>query len=73
MPAQRCVEDIGLATKRSSGVAPEVNLREGITCTPPPKVNKAAYSGFETHSRPKTRVSVAPQKGLVSSKFFKNP
>ena len=36
-------------------------------------VNKAAYSGFETqrrrHQKSKTEVSVAPQKGLMFSKF----
>ena len=36
---------------------------------------KAAHSGFETqrrhHQESKTEVSVAPQKGLVSSKNFK--
>ena len=41
-----------LAAKRSAGVAPEVNFRECVICTPPPNVNKAAHSG----------VSVAPQK-----------
>ena len=41
-----------------------------VTCTPPPSVNKAAHSGFEIqrcHQKSKTRVSVAPQKGLMSS------
>ena len=65
-----------LATKRSAGVTPEVNLREHVTHTPPPSANKAAHSGFEIHRRhyqkSKTGVSVAPQKGLMSSKnFFK--
>ena len=40
-----------LAAKRSAGVAPEVNLREHISHTPPPSVNKAAHSGFETQRR----------------------
>ena len=35
MPARRCMKEIGsvtmLATKRSAGVAPEVNLRECVT------------------------------------------
>ena len=40
-------------------------------------INKAAHSGFETqrrrHQKSKTGVSVAPQKGLLSSKnIFKN-
>ena len=60
-----------VATKRLAGIAPEVNLREHISCMPPPSTNKAAYSGFETqrrcHQKSKT---VAPQKGLMSSKNF---
>ena len=40
-----------LAAKRLAGVAPEVNLREHVTCTPLPSANKAAYSGFETQRR----------------------
>ena len=63
-----------LATKRSAGVAPEVNLREHVKHTPLPSLNKAAHSGFETqrrcHQKFKTGVSVAPQKGLMSSKNF---
>ena len=34
------------AAKRSTGVAPEVNLRECVACTPPPGTNKAAHAGF---------------------------
>ena len=64
-----------LATKRLAGVTPEVILRECVTHTPPPSVNKAAHSGFETqrihHQKSKTGVSVAPQKGLMSSKNLK--
>ena len=41
---------------------------------PPPRVNKAAHSGFESqrrcHQKSKTGVSVASQKGLMSSNFF---
>ena len=37
-----------LAAKRSAGVAPEVNGREHVTCTPLQSSNKAAHSGFET-------------------------
>ena len=63
-----------LAAKRSVGVAPEVNLRECISCMPLPSVNKAAHSGFETqrrcHQKSKTRVSVAPQKDLCPLKIF---
>ena len=66
MPGCRYVEEIDsaamLATKRSAGVTPEVNLREHLTHTPLPRVNKAVHSGFETqrrrHQMPKTGVSV---------------
>ena len=64
-----------LAAKRSAGVEPEVNLRECVTHMPPLNANKAAHSGFETqrrhHQKSKTGVSVAPQKGLMSSKIIK--
>ena len=40
-----------LAIYTGRGVAPEVNLREHISCTPPPSANKAAHSGFETQRR----------------------
>ena len=60
--------------KGSAGVAPEVNLRECVTGMPLPSSDKAANSGFETqrrrHHKSKTGVSVAPQKGLMSSKKF---
>ena len=71
---RRYVEDGSaaiLAAKRSAGVAPEVNLREHVTCTPLPSMNKAANSGFETqrrhHQKSKTGVSVAPQKKQTQS------
>ena len=55
-----------LATKRSAGVAPEVNLRECVTHMPPHSLNKAAHSGFETqrrhHQKSKTGVSVATKR-----------
>ena len=52
MPAQRYVEENGLATiNRSAGVVPEVNLRECVTCMPWPSTNKVAHSGFETQKR----------------------
>ena len=63
-----------LAAKRSAGVAPEVNLWVCVTHMPPPSVNKAAHSGFETqrrhHQKSKTGVSVAPQEGHVLKQFF---
>ena len=76
MPTRRYVEENAsatmLAAKRSAGVAPEMNLREHITCMPLPNANGAAHSGFETqrrhHQKSKTGVSMAPQKGLMSSK-----
>ena len=40
-----------LAANSSAGVAPKVNLRECVTHTPPPSLNKAAHSGFETERR----------------------
>ena len=55
MPGHRYVEENGsaamLVTKRSAGVAPEVNLRERITHMPVPSANKTAHSGFETQRR----------------------
>ena len=64
-----------LAIKRSAGVAPEVNFREHISLTPPPSMNKAANSGFETQrgyqQKSKTEISMTPQKGLMSSQKLK--
>ena len=62
-----------LNAERSAGIAPEVNLRN------PLHAGNKAYGGnhrcFETqgrcHEKSKTGLSVAPQKGLMSSKFFK--
>ena len=76
MPSRRYMKEISsaalLATKRSAGVAPDMNPRECVTCTPLPSANNAAHSGFETkrriHQKSKTGVSVAPQEGLMSSK-----
>ena len=63
-----------LATKRSAGVTPEVNLRNPLHAGE--KTHKQGiHPGFETqgrhHQKFKTGVSVAPQKELVSSKKFK--
>ena len=71
MYASKYVEEKGsvtmLASIRSPGVVPEVNLRESVTCMPLPSMSKAAHPGFETqkrcHQKSKTGVSVAPQKG----------
>ena len=55
-----------------AGVAPEVNLRKCVTHTPPPNAYKVAHPCFEIlrrcHQMSKIGVSVAPQKGLMSSK-----
>ena len=63
-----------MVTKRSGDVTPEVNIRERVTHTPPPSMNKAAHFGFETqrrhHQKSITGASVAPQKGLLSSTIF---
>ena len=40
-----------LATKRSEGVAPEMNLRECLIHTPLPSKNKTTHSCFETQRR----------------------
>ena len=48
------MEEIGLAAmlaEKSTGGAPEVNLREHDTQTPLTSVNKAAHSGFEIQRR----------------------
>ena len=51
MPAHRYVEENGsaamLANERSSGVAPEVNLRKHVTHMPQSNVKKATHSDFE--------------------------
>ena len=56
-----------LATKRSVGLTPEVSLRE---CVRLPTLTLKSR-GHATSS-PKTWVSMAPQKGLMPSKNFKN-
>ena len=76
MPAHRHMEENGsatmLATKRSVGVAPEVNLREYVTHTPLPSTNKTAHSVFETqrrcHQECKTGVSKPHKKDLCPPK-----
>ena len=64
-----------LAVKRLAGVTPEVNLMDCILYIPLPSVNKAANSGFETqrrhHQKSETGTPLTPQKGLMSSIFFK--
>ena len=78
MPGCRYMEEISsvtmLAAKRSAGVTPEVNLRKHVTHMSLPSAKKVAHFGFETlrrhHQKSKIGVSVALQKGLMSSKFF---
>ena len=78
MPAHMYMEQNGLvailAIKRSTGVAPDVNLRECVTCMPPPTAIRAVHSGFETqrrcHQKFKRGVLVAPQKGVIFSEIF---
>ena len=47
-----------LATKRSAGVTQEVNLRECITCIPPPSVNKVATQAL----KPRADVTRSPKQ-----------
>ena len=69
MPVHRYMKE------RLAGVTPDVNLGESVTCIPLPSMNKAVYYGFETqgrcHQKSKPGVSVAPQKGLISTKNLK--
>ena len=63
-----------LAIYSSKSVTPGVNLRECISCMPPPNVNKAIHSGFETqrnkgHQKSETQVSLAQKKDLCPWKF----
>ena len=77
MPACRYMEENGsavmLATMRSVSVMSEMNLRGYVTYMPLPSANKADHSGFGTqrrhHQKSSTGASVAPEKGLMSSKI----
>ena len=57
-----------LAIDTSKGVAPGVNVRECISCPPPPSANMAAKSGFKTQKRhdqkSKTVVLAAPNMDM---------
>ena len=61
--------------QRSAGVAPEVNLRERTSHMPPPSLNKAAHSGFETqrtlHQKSKNRGISGPINDMYPNFFFK--
>ena len=63
-----------LEAKRLPGVAPEVNLRQCVTCTPLPSANNTAHSGFEPqfYNQFKTEVSVPPQKRTYVLQKLKN-
>ena len=60
------------AAKRSAGVALGVNLSNRLHAGDESSETKAAHSGFETHRRrhqkSKTGESMAPYKGLMSSR-----
>ena len=64
-----------LVTKRSAGIALEVNLREYVAYMTLPSVNKDAQSGVETLRRQKQKskigVSVTPKKDLCLRKILK--
>ena len=66
IPANICLQVCGrdqlgfhADCKRSAGVAPEVNLREHVTHTPLPSVNKVAHSGFN----PRGDITRSPKQG----------
>ena len=61
-----------LATKKSVGVTPEMNLRKPLHAQVIKHANKGPTLTLkpraDINKSPKTGVSVAPQKGLMSSK-----
>ena len=79
MPANKYMEENGLvailATMRSAGVAPEVNLREYVICMPMSSMNKAAHSGFEAqricHQKFKQGYQLSYKNDLCPQFFFK--
>ena len=64
-----------LATKRFAGVAPEVNLKDHTSYTPPASANKVAHSGLETqrrcHQKLKTGYRWPHKRTRVYQKFKK--
>ena len=56
-----------LTSIQSAGVAPEENLRNSAQAR---NCASEKYTQGRCHQKSKTGVSVAPQKGLVSSKLF---
>ena len=73
MPAHRYAEENSsaamLATKRSAGVVPEMNLREGVTCFPLPSRNKAALR--RCHQKSEKGYQWTHKKDLCPPKFKK--
>ena len=69
MPGSRYVEEIGsaamLAAKRLADIAPEVSLREYAHFG---QAGIRLITQRRRHQKSKTSVSMAPQKGLMSSK-----
>ena len=80
MPARKHVEDnrstAMLATKRSTGVTPEMNLREYVTYRALLIRNKVDHFGIEIqrkcHQRSKSGVPVTHKKTHDLLKYFKN-
>ena len=63
-----------LATKRSAGVALDVNLWECVSHTPMSRANKTVHSGFETqrrhHQKSKIGISMATNKRTYVLQIF---
>ena len=57
-----------LSTESSAGVAPEVNLRECVTCMPLPNVNRAVYR--EEITKVQNRVSFGCNKKTYVLQIF---
>ena len=74
MSAHRYV-DVNNSAAILADVALEVNLREPVTCAPPPSANKAAYSGFKTqmkhHQKCKIGYQWSHKKDLCPTKILK--
>ena len=75
MPGCRYVEETNLAailaTKRSAGVTPEVNLREGVTHMPPPSANKALKPRGDITRSAKQEYQFLHKKDSCPPKIFK--
>ena len=75
MPGCRYVEETNLAailaTKRSAGVTPEVNLRKGVTHMPPPSANKALKPRGDITRSAKQEYQFLHKKDSCLQKFLK--